>query len=68
MKERILYKETYNPHAASVKAEFLAKTRLPHVPDVMELKRIEPRAAGTLTLDGVEYEFQDLRVYFQEKK
>jgi hypothetical protein len=65
VKERILYKETYRPHAAKVKDHLLPT--LPYVTDPgLKVCRVELRAAGTVELDGQRLEFQDTRIYFAQ--
>lgn len=61
-KFRLAYKQEYRPLTSWIRKDLLPLT-LPHLKIGSKIEAIELRAAGHCQLDGVEMEFQDLRVY-----
>ena len=59
---RVIYKETFKPLKSWVLAD-LMPVWMPHLNKDLRAQHIELRAAGHCTLNGKEYEFQDIRVY-----
>lgn len=59
---RVIYKESFKPLKSWVRADLLPAP-LPHLNAGLKAEAIELRAAGHCTLNGKEYEFQDIRVY-----
>ena len=61
MREKNIYIERYNKHSAVIKDDL--KPILRHLSVGFRCVRAEIKSAGVCELDGIRYEFQDLRVY-----
>jgi len=64
MAEKVVYQEKYKQGMVKIREDFLP--RFSHVPREFILKEAEIRSNGRIIKDGVELEFQDIRVYFKE--
>jgi hypothetical protein len=64
-KPKTLYKETYRAPGLKIKAHCLPTT--PHVAPGFVVESAYLLQAGRMSVDGVEREFQDLRVFYREE-
>jgi hypothetical protein len=66
MKVKTLYEERYKAHALRVKSHLLPT--LPHVDSTgFTVDSAYVLRAGRAEVDGIELEYQELRVYFKER-
>lgn len=61
MREKLIYRETYKKGAYDVRKECLPITK--HT-NLYQPRRMVINAAGVVEIDGVKFEFQDVRLYF----
>lgn len=65
-KQKVVYQEKYRKQAMMVKHDRLPRIR--HIGSEFIVKSCEITSAGSILVDGIKYEFQDLRVIVKQSE